>query len=68
MMGESQKWSQSVSMDKELIELLETLDALDELLAKLNWVLRGKKGSFAFLRRIRKRLAIILPEENIEAE
>lgn len=68
MMGESQKWSQSVSMDKELIELLETLDALDELLAKLNWVLRGKKGSFAFLRRIRKRLAVILPEETAKTE
>ena len=67
-MGESQKWSQSVSMDKELIELLETLDALDELLAKLNWVLRGKKGSFAFLRRIRKRLAVILPEETAKTE
>jgi len=55
-------------MDKELIELLETLDALDELLAKLNWVLRGKKGSFAFLRRIRKRLAVILPEETAKTE
>lgn len=54
--------------NKDLLELLDAMDALDELLTRLNWVLRGKRGSFAFLRRIRKRLAILLPEENIEAE
>lgn len=53
-----------MSIDKELIELLDALDALDELLTQLNWVLRNKPGQFKFLRRIRKRLAILLPEEN----
>lgn len=54
--------------NKDLIELLEALDALDELLTRLNWVLRNKPGQYKFLRQIRKRLAILLPEENIEAE
>jgi len=55
-------------MEEDIRELLIALDALDELLTRLNWVLRNKPGQYKFLRRIRKRLAVLLPEENDETE